>query len=154
MWRQVGGLLGWLVLVAAVATASAQFSPGSWYAALRKPPGTPPPWVFGPVWTLLYTLMAVAAWMVWSAEGPPRLVPLGLFILQLVANGAWSWLFFGLRMPLPALADILLLLVLLAACVLSFRAVRPAAALLLLPYLAWVCYAAYLNAGIWILNRS
>lgn len=151
--RHFVGLIGWLVLVGAVAAAGAQFMPGAWYAGLQKPPGTPPSWVFGPVWTLLYTLMAVAAWLVWKHDDVPRLLPLGLFLAQLAANGLWSWLFFGLKRPDLAFIDIVLLWVLIVACIVTFRHVRPIAAVLLVPYLLWVSYAAYLNVGIWVMNR-
>ncbi|RMH58211.1 MAG: tryptophan-rich sensory protein, partial [Bacteroidetes bacterium] len=91
------GLAGWLLLCYAVAFVASQFEVDAWYAQLQKPPWNPPAWVFGPVWTVLYTLMGIAAWVVWHRSGGIRFarVPLGLFLLQLVLNGLWSALFFG-----------------------------------------------------------
>jgi tryptophan-rich sensory protein len=116
-----------------------------WYPALAKPFFNPPPWVFAPAWTLLYVLMAVAAWRVW------RTGPL-LFGLQLALNLLWSVLFFGLRSPGLALAEVVLLWLAIAATALSFRPHDKTAAVLMLPYLAWVSFAAVLNAAIWYLN--
>lgn len=124
-----------------------------WYHGLQRPSWTPPDVVFGPVWTTLYVLMAIAAWRIWRC--PPtavRSAGLALWWVQLAANGLWSPLFFGLHRVGPALIDIGVLLGLLAACVLAFRRLVPWAGWLMLPYLAWVCYAATLNYGILILN--
>lgn len=85
MLRHMVGLVGWFALVAAIAATAAQFSPGHWYASLQKPAGTPPGWVFGPVWSVLYIMMAVAVWLVWNRPGQPPLFPIGIFILQLMA---------------------------------------------------------------------
>lgn len=125
---------------------------GDWYAALAKPTWTPPNWLFGPVWTLLFIGMAVAAWLVWSGGSPRRLIPLGLFAAQLFLNVSWSALFFGLRNPSLAFADVVLLWLAILATILSFTRVSYAAAALLMPYLAWVTYAAVLNAAIWRMN--
>jgi tryptophan-rich sensory protein len=144
-------LAGFLLLVFLTALSGAAFPPGEWYAALRKPPLTPPNWIFGPVWTVLYVAMAVAAWLVWRAGGGA--LPLALWTLQLVLNGLWSWLFFGLERPGLALLEILLLLAALLATTAAFFPVRPLAGWLLVPYVAWVAFAAYLNAGIWQLSR-
>lgn len=152
--RTALGLAGWLVVVFIVAGVASQFMPGPWYAEIRKPAWTPPPWLFGPVWTLLYIAMAVAAWMVWKEGGPRVFVPIGLFVAQLALNGAWSWLFFGLRSPGLALADIVALWALLVATIVAFRAVSVPAASLMIPYLAWVTFASFLNGAIWILNRN
>lgn len=145
-------LVVFLGLAAGAALFGAAFPPGDWYAALRKPPLTPPNWIFGPVWTLLYVAMAVAAWLVWRARGGA--LPLGLWTLQLVLNALWSWIFFGLERPGLALLEILLLLAALGATTAAFFPVRPLAGWLLVPYVAWVAFATYLNAGIWQLNRS
>lgn len=138
---------GWL---GSLATAPA-IEP--WYRGLAKPAWTPPDAAFGIVWTVLYLLMAVAAWLVWLAA-PPAAVrrPLGLFLLQLALNAAWSPLFFGLRSPGLALLDILLLLPAILATLLAFRRHSRAAAMLMAPYLLWVLYAAALNLAIWRLN--
>jgi tryptophan-rich sensory protein len=145
-------LLAFLALVSAVAAFGAQFEPGAWYAALRKPPLTPPNWIFAPVWSLLYLANAAAAWLVWcapSARGPW----LELWIAQLALNAAWSFLFFGLQRADLALLEIVVLLAAVLATAAAFRRASAAAAALLLPYAAWVAFAAYLNAGIWLLNR-
>ena len=141
-----------VVLVALAALFGSQFTPGPWYEALREPPLNPPARVFGPVWSILYLAMAVAAWIVWEARPASRL-PLTLWGVQLVLNAAWSWLFFGLQLPGLALLDIALLLVVLVATTMAFFRVRTAAGALMVPYVAWVAFAAYLNAGFWWLNR-
>ena len=124
-----------------------------WYAELAKPSWTPPAWVFGPVWTLLYGLMAVAAWLVWLQRGQRRVaVALVLFGVQLGFNAAWSPLFFGLHRPGLAFIDLVLLWGALVATVWAFLRQRPVAGLLLLPYLGWVSFAAVLNLAIWRLN--
>ncbi|MDE0434769.1 MAG: tryptophan-rich sensory protein [Bryobacterales bacterium] len=124
-----------------------------WYPTLAKPRWTPPDGVFAPVWTALFVLMAVAAWRVWTRSRfkGARLAFL-LFGLQLVLNVIWSVLFFGLRLPGAALLEILLLWTTILITVLAFRAHSIIAALLLMPYLAWVGFAIYLNYGIWKLN--
>ena len=141
-----------VLLVAAAAFFGAQFEPGTWYASLRKPPLNPPNWVFGPVWSALYLAIAISGWLVWRA-GPGSLAPLSLWAAQLVLNAGWSFLFFGLRRPGVALLDIVALLLVLFLTTSSFFRVGRAAGALLLPYAAWVSFAAYLNAGIWYLNR-
>lgn len=124
-----------------------------WYPALRKPAGTPPDWVFGPVWSALYLCMAIAAWLVWKQGGwGEARAALLLFFLQLGLNAAWSGLFFGLRRPGLALADVLALWVLILLTMLAFQAWSSVAAWLLVPYLLWVAYAARLNFFLWRLN--
>ncbi len=124
-----------------------------WYAALNKPSFNPPDWVFGPVWTVLYVLMAVAAWMVWRVrKSRPVSLALGLFGVQLVLNAAWSLIFFGLHAPVAAMLELALLWVAVAmTLVLFWRTARPAG-VLLLPYMAWVSFAAVLSAAIAVLN--
>lgn len=136
--------------MAAAASSGAVFQPGPWYAALAKPPGTPPDIVFPIVWTLLYIAMVVAAALVYRAAGAGR--ALGWFGVQLGLNAAWSPVVFGAHWPAPGLLVIVALWLALAATVRAFHAVRPVAAWLLAPYLVWVAYAAYLNAGLLILN--
>ncbi|MCD6062072.1 MAG: crtK [Moraxellaceae bacterium] len=121
------------------------FRPGPWYDVLEKAPGTPPGWVFPVVWNTLYLMMGIAALLVARTPHENRAVALRIFHAQLALNALWSPLFFGLRSPVLGLVDILLL-------ILVFRRVRPLAAALLLPYLGWIMYAAYLNAGIVALN--
>jgi tryptophan-rich sensory protein len=129
-----------------LATASGT---SDWYPTLRKPPWTPPDWVFGPAWTTLYILMAIAAWLVWqrrrTAEVRGALV---MWWAQLALNLLWSIMFFGLRQPLWALVEIVALWIAIAATIALFARVRTLAALLLVPYIAWVTFAISLNAGI------
>jgi translocator protein len=122
----------------------------NWYAWLTKPSWTPPSWLFGPVWSILYLSMAVAAWLVWRKGN--ALVPLVLFAFQLAFNLAWSWLFFGLHSPGTACIDIVLLWAAIAATMIAFWRRSPVAGLLFVPYLAWVSFAAILNFAIWRLN--
>ncbi|HEX6940938.1 MAG TPA: TspO/MBR family protein [Longimicrobiales bacterium] len=124
-----------------------------WYPTLRKPSWTPPPAVFGPVWTTLYTLMAIAAWLVWRRRGiADTTAPLSLFAAQLAFNLAWSAIFFGLRAPGVAFVEIVLLWALVLATLVAFWRVRPLAGALLLPYLLWTTYAIALNFAIWRMN--
>jgi tryptophan-rich sensory protein len=126
---------------------------GGWYADLEKPSWTPPSWVFGPVWAVLYGMMAVAVWLVWMRRRQqPAVVPMAVFAVQLALNAAWSPLFFGLHRPGIAFADIVLLWLALVATVWLFFGRRAIAGLLLVPYLLWVSFAAALNFAIWRLN--
>ena len=137
-------------LAGGLATAS---SVGTWYVTLEKPSWTPPDGLFGPVWTALYIMMGIAAWLVWRRADEGRAsLPLLLFALQLLLNAGWSLLFFGFRSPGLALADIALLWLAIAATLWAFARVRGWAALLLAPYLAWVSFAAALNLAIWRMN--
>lgn len=124
--------------------------PGAWYAALKKPALNPPSWVFGPVWTLLYTLMSIAAWLVWQRVGFKN--PLVLYFIQLALNAAWTPIFFGAHALGPALAVIAALWVMIFVTLLNFRRVSHAAGWLLVPYLGWVTFATYLNWSLWRLN--
>ena len=142
----VGGLSGY-------ATARGV---STWYPTLIKPSFNPPAWVFGPVWTLLYIMMGIAAFLVWrrglDADGVK--IALTVFAIQLALNGLWSILFFGLQAPGWALAEIILLWMAIGITTLLFWRVDPTAGLLLLPYWAWVSFATVLNASLWWLNRS
>ena len=145
-------MVGWLALCFGAAAVGARFKPGPWYAALRKPAWNPPAWIFAPAWTILYVLMASAAWLVWRQAG---LVPAhGVFVAQLALNTAWTWLFFGLRRPGLALADIAALWLAIVATVVAFWSVLPLAGVLLVPYLAWVTFAGALNLSLWRRNAS
>jgi translocator protein len=126
-----------------------------WYAGLNKPWFNPPSWVFGPVWTALYVLMGVAAFLAWhrGLGQRPVQIALALFALQLVLNALWTPLFFGWHRIGAALADIVLLWLVIFATIVAFRRVSNPAALCLYPYLAWVTFAAVLNASLWWLNR-
>ncbi len=151
--------IGLVVFVALCLGAAALWSAATvpriegWYAALEKPSWRPPNWVFGPVWTVLYIAMAVAAWLVWRQKGwPGARVPLTLFGVQLALNVAWSWLFFGLRSPGLGFADIILLWMAIVATLVAFWRRSAVAGLLFVPYLAWVTFAAVLNYSIWQMN--
>ncbi|BCP55323.1 tryptophan-rich sensory protein [Kaistia sp. 32K] len=125
----------------------------TWYAGLQKPFFNPPNWIFGPVWTLLYALMAVAFWRVWVLGRGPALQAAALaFAVQLVLNVAWSGLFFGLHAPGLALIDIAALLLAIIATMSAFSRIDSRSAWMLAPYLAWVAFASVLNASIWWLN--
>lgn len=119
----------------------------TWYAALAKPALNPPSWVFGPVWTTLYALMGIAAYLVWKRRGS-----LKRFWLQLALNTAWSPVFFGYKSPGLALIVIVAMWLAILATILGFKKVSKPTAWLLAPYLAWVTFATYLNWGIWHLN--
>ncbi|OUE43254.1 TspO protein [Billgrantia desiderata SP1] len=145
--------LGWLLLVALVAMIGAFTSPGAWYAELEKPPLTPPGWVFSVVWPILYLLMVIAAWRVTLRVSPEqRVTVLWPFVAQLAVNGLWSLLFFGMNLMVVALLDLVLLWGLLLLTIRRFAHISSLAAWLLVPYLAWVSFAGYLNAGIVWLN--
>ena len=152
--RSGRALAGFFVITFCAPALSAFFGmPDDWYATLAKPPWNPPSWVFGPVWTLLYTLMAVAAWLVWRRGGfAVQRGPLICYLVQLALNAAWTPLFFGLHQPGWALADILLLWLALTATLAAFWRVHRAASWLLVPYLAWVSFASALNFELWRLN--
>lgn len=142
----------------AVAASGSVFTSGSvktWYPGLLKPVGTPPPWVFGPVWSTLYLLMATSAWLVWRQRVHEHVgLALMLFSTQLILNGLWSYIFFGLRRPGAALIEIIVLLLAIAATAMRFSEHSGLASWLMTPYLVWVTYASYLNLGIWRLNKG
>jgi tryptophan-rich sensory protein len=154
---QALGLAGWLAAsfatgaIGALATARAS----AFYGALAQPAWAPPGWLFGPVWTLLFILMGLAAWLVWREHGfrGARLA-LGLYGLQLVANALWSWIFFAWQLGAVAVAEIAVLWLLIAATLAAFWRLHRLAALLLLPYLAWVSFAAALTFSLWRLNPA
>jgi len=152
--KALAGFVFLCLAVGAVAGFATATNVSTWYATLNKPSFNPPNGVFGPVWTLLYVLMAISAWRVWRSTGPegPRRAALSAWAAQLALNFAWSFLFFALHAPAAALVEILVLLVVLAiTLVLSWRVDR-VAGLLLAPYLAWVAFATALNLEIWRLN--
>jgi len=124
----------------------------SWYAGLAKPSWNPPNWVFGPVWTALYAMMAVAGWLVWRWGRSQSWLALRWFAIQLVLNVAWSVVFFGLRLPALAFVEILVLWFAIVATLLTSWRVSRTAAILLAPYLLWASFAALLNFTIWRLN--
>jgi len=151
--KMILGLCGWLLLCFAAASPGAVFMPGEWFAALKKPAWNPPSWIFGPVWTALYAMMAAAAWLVWRRGGwKEQRKPLLIFLAQLALNALWTPLFFGLHRPGVAFAEIVLLWLAIVATLVAFRPVNRTAAWLLVPYLAWVSFAAVLNGTLWRLN--
>ncbi len=153
--HQVAGLAACLLLcyLTAGVGAAASVDAPSFYAQLVRPSWAPPAWAFGPVWSLLFTLMAVAAWLVWREQAAPqRKLALVLFASQLVVNAVWSWFFFAWRLGAWAFADALLMWVLIAATTAVFWSIRRLAAVLMLPYLAWVGLASALTWSTWQAN--
>lgn len=147
------GLAAALILTFGAAYINSSFPVDAWYDALFKPVWNPPNWLFGPVWGVLYLLMAIAAWLVWRTSGlAGAALPLGLFVLQLVLNAAWSWLFFGRHNLGLAFAEILVLWVAILATIIVFWKVNPTSGILLVPYLLWVTFASILNFTLWRMN--
>ena len=148
-------LVAWLAIcfIAAAIGSAASLQAGSFYTDLARPDWAPPPSVFGPVWSVLYALMAIAAWMVWRVAGfAAARTALVLFLVQLAFNALWSWLFFGWRLGGLAFVDILVLWALILATLVMFGRIRPLAGALLIPYLLWVSFASALNYSVWQLN--
>lgn len=156
--RNVLGLTAFLMACAGVSIIGAAItstSVGNWYQALEKPSFNPPDWLFPPVWTSLYVLIAVAGWRVWRYAGSTRVRPaLTIYVAQLALNIAWSFLFFGLQQVGLALAEIIVLLVAIVANLILFWRLDRWAGTLLIPYLLWVAFAAVLTASIWRLNAG
>jgi len=154
-WISWGVFVAICFLAAAIGSWFTADSVNSWYPTLLKPAGTPPAWVFGPVWSTLYFLMGTAAWLVFRQRSATSVTAaLALFYGQLALNVAWSFVFFGLRQPGLALLDIVALLAAIIATMTNFAPVSRLAVWLMTPYLGWVLYATYLNFGIWHLNRG
>jgi len=148
-------LLAWVGLCFLTAWVGSRFTPGESYLQLQKPSWTPPGYLFGPVWSILYLSMGVAAWLVWRRAGfSGARLALTLFVVQLVFNGMWSWIFFGMQRPGLAFAEILVLWSMILVTMLAFWRVSSTAGMLFLPYLAWVSFATILNYSIWQLNKS
>ncbi len=147
------GLVVWLVITFSAAWIGSRFMPGEWYATINKPTWNPPNYLFGPVWSVLYVLMGVSAWLIWRKAGLSGAGgALGLFVVQLGLNALWSYLFFGLHRPDLAFMEIIVLWgAILVVTVLFWNHDRVAGALLL-PYLAWVSFASFLNYTLWRLN--
>lgn len=151
---KIAGLLIWIVICFVPALIGSQFGPGDWYEALSKPEWNPPNWIFGPVWTVLYLLMGISVWIIWKNYGfKLATIPIAYFIAQLVLNALWSWFFFGMHNIGLALVDIVLLWVLILIIMIMFWRLSTLAGALLLPYIAWVSFAAVLNYYIWNLNK-
>lgn len=149
------GLAGWLLLVFAAAAVGALASvhAQAFYLQLAKPAWAPPAAVFGPVWSVLYLLMGISAWLAWRSPRRTR-AAFAWFFAQLVANALWSWLFFAWHRGALAAVEVLVLLALIAVTVAAFRHASRAAAVLLLPYLAWVAFASALTWAIWLGNPA
>ncbi|HEY1411985.1 MAG TPA: TspO/MBR family protein [Rhodopila sp.] len=144
------GFIGLCLLVGLVGGSMTARAVHAWYPALHAPPGTPPNWVFAPVWSALYVMIGTAGWLVWKRLGAAR--PLRLWGWQLLVNALWAPAFFGLHSPTLAMGILVVLLLLIALTVRSFRRVDRTAAVLMLPYGGWCLYAAYLTAGFLLLN--
>ena len=140
---QLIGGVGALVTISSV---------GSWYQTIDKPFFTPPSWVFGPAWTILYLLMGIALFLIWKSDHPSKKTALWVFGIQLVLNGIWSPAFFGLESPILGLVVIVPLWILIVVCIKVFFPIHKTASYLMVPYLLWVSFATALNAGIWYLN--
>jgi tryptophan-rich sensory protein len=157
MARQGLALLGWLAVSFAAAAVGglASTNAGDFYQQLTRPAWAPPSWLFAPAWTVLYLLMAVSAWLVWREGGFRRArSALGLFLIQLAVNALWTWLFFVWRQGALAFGEILVLWVLIVCTIIAFWRVRAIAAVLLVPYLVWVTFAAALTYVVWRRNPT
>lgn len=146
-------LVLFIVICFSVAGSGAFFPPDDWYRSLTKPSFAPPDWLFGPVWTILYTMIAVAGWSCWNATSDSsKRLAFFAFGIQLLLNATWSGLFFGLHQSGWALVEIVVLWIAILSTIVLFRRHSLLAAVLLIPYLAWVSFAAVLNYGFWSLN--
>jgi tryptophan-rich sensory protein len=153
--KQIIGLVGWLIVsfIAAAVGGAASIKAGPFYTQLVRPDWAPPPSIFGPVWTVLYALMGIAAWQVWRIAGFRAAgFALTLFLVQLVFNALWSWLFFRWHRGALAFIDILWLWALIVATLIAFWRISSLGGALLVPYLLWVTFAAGLNYSVWQLN--
>ena len=155
--KKIAGLIAWLGLCYFTAWLGAQVSPGIassvWYESLNKPDWNPPGWLFGPVWTTLYTMMGVAAWLIWKNYGFNHAkIALSLFFVQLFLNGLWSQIFFGMQEVGWAFAEIIVLLIAIVITTYFFFKKERAAGWLMVPYIAWVGFATVLTGTIWMMN--
>jgi len=148
-------LLVFVLACAAAATPGIAFRPGAWYRRLKKPSWCPPDWLFGPVWLVLYLSVAVSGWLVWRQAGfDGAALALSVYAVQLVLNGLWSTLFFGLRRPDLAFMEIVCLWLSVVATIALFHPIDATASWILIPYAAWVGFAAILNLSFWRLNPA
>lgn len=155
--RSIGALVAWIAvsLAAGAVGGVASMNAGAFYGQLDRPPWAPPGWLFGPVWTALYVLMGIAAWLVWREAGwTGARAAFVLFFVQLALNALWTWLFFAWRNGALALAGIVVLLIFIVATMIAFGRVSRPAAVLLVPYLCWVLFATVLTAAVWSRNRG
>jgi translocator protein len=147
--------VGFVGICFLAAATGAMFRPGNWYEQLRKPAWRPPNWVFPPAWTFLYLTIAVSGWLVWRTSGfAGAAFPFAIYLVQLILNASWSPIFFGMGRPDLAFIEVVMLWLSIIATIAAFHRVNAVAAWLLLPYLAWVTFAAALNLAIWRLNRG
>lgn len=149
------GLGAWVLFtfIAALSGAVTARTAVTFYADLRKPSWAPPAWLFGPAWSVLYLLMAIAAWTVWRDHGfSGARVALILYVLQLILNALWSWFFFVRRRGVEAFADVVLLWLAIVATMIAFTDLSTSATILFVPYLAWVSFAAALTVSVWKRN--
>ncbi|KPJ62213.1 MAG: hypothetical protein AMS15_04680 [Planctomycetes bacterium DG_23] len=144
--------LGFVVIAFLPAVAGRFFTPGEWYYELQKPTWTPPSWVFGPVWTFLYFLMAISGYLAWSGSSGRRSVPFVVYGIQLFLNALWSVIFFGLHSPGLAFGDLVVLWFAILGNVVLFWRINRASGYLLIPYFLWTSFAGMLNLAIWKLN--
>ncbi len=152
---QIIGLIGWLMLtfVAAAIGSAASSESDLFYQQISRPEWAPPAWLFAPVWTILYILMGISAWIVWRVNGfRAAHIALSLFIIQLVLNALWTWIFFVWKLGALAFVEILILWALILCTAIAFWRVRVLAGIFLLPYLAWVSFASALTFTVWRLN--
>ena len=151
--KQFGALCVFVVVCFSVAATGGLFPPDDWYRSLQRPVYAPPNWVFGPVWTMLYLMISVSGWLVWKCADHDSIRPaLTAYAVQLLLNGAWTAIFFGWHRPGLALIEICALWFAILMTILLFKPKSTVAAILLLPYLMWVSFAAVLNYGFWSLN--
>lgn len=154
----MASIIGLACFIAAcflAALTGAFFRPGEWYERLKQPSWRPPNWVFAPVWTVLYLMIAVAGWLIWRKLGFAGAgLALTIYAVQLILNAVWTPLFFGLHRPDLGFVDIVLVWMSIVATIVLFYPIQAVAALLLVPYLAWVTFAAALNFALWRLNRA
>lgn len=153
--KQIIGFAVWILItfIAAAIGGAASINAASFYSQLVLPEWAPPSSVFGPVWTGLYVLMSISVWMVWRVDGVQAARgALSLFLIQLLLNSLWSWLFFGWHLGALSFIDILVLWFMIIATMIAFWHVRVIAGVLLLPYLLWVTFAMVLNYAVWQLN--
>lgn len=153
--RQIAGLVFWLAVPFAAAAIGgvATMSAGPFYSQIVRPEWAPPGWLFGPVWTALYAMMGVAAWLVWRVGGfRGAKAAIVLFLVQLAFNALWSWLFFRWQLGAVSFVEIVLLWALILATIAAFRRISPVAGALLVPYLLWVTYASALTYSVWRMN--
>lgn len=151
--KSIIGFFFWILISLSAGFIGSQYMPGEWYAQIAKPSWNPPNYIFAPVWTTLYILMGISAWLVWKSKGFANAkFALTIFIFQLIFNALWSYAFFGLHNPFLAFIDIIILWCLIALTLISFWKHSTVAGALFIPYLLWVTFASVLNYTIYRIN--